>query len=126
MFVFSLLVTALRWLLIAFFEQSEIVIIFAQCLHAFSFGACHAISIEYLRRLFKGPHRGRGQAIYTSVSFGAGGATGALIGGFVWDYSPEVTFSIAVALSLLAAVIAYVGLDWRRYSDHWFRKLLQD
>ncbi len=125
-FVFSLLAATLRWVLIAFCETSAIVIVFAQCLHAFSFGACHALSIEYLRRFFSGPLRGRGQAIYTSTSFGAGGAMGALMGGLLWNFSPEMTFSVAGVLSLLAAWIAYTGLDGRRYRDQWFSNLLQE
>lgn len=125
-FVFSLLLTTLRWLLIAFFETSLVIIIIAQCLHAFSFGACHALSIEYLRRFFTGSHRGRGQAIYTSASFGAGGATGALIGGFVWDYSHQATFVIAAGLSLAATVVAQFGLNWHRYGNPRLQSLLRD
>lgn len=123
-FVFSLVLTALRWVLIAFFETSLVCMIVAQCLHALSFGACHAIAIEYLRRFFSGPHRGRGQAIYTSVSFGAGGAIGALIGGFFWDYSPAATFCIGSVLSLIAAFVVWIWLDHRRYPDEKIRILL--
>lgn len=120
----SLVVTALRWLLIAFFEASVAVMVFAQCLHAFSFGACHAVSIDYLRRFFPGRHRGQGQAIYTSASFGAGGAAGALLGGLVWDYSAQLTFVIAALITLVAVAVAYGGLDYRRQTDPAMRDML--
>ena len=123
-FVLSLWLSALRWLLIAWFESSFAAMVLAQSLHAFSFGACHALAIEYLRRFFAGPHRGRGQAIYTSASFGAGGAAGALIGGFVWDLSPQLTFVIAAGLAVVAAVMATYGLDESRYHSERLRRLL--
>lgn len=110
-FLVSLLLTVLRWLLIAFFVDSLGVLLLAQGLHAFSFGACHAASIEYLRRFFLPPQRGRGQAIFTSVSFGAGGAIGALLGGLLWSHTATLTFSVAAAISLVALAVAYKGLE---------------
>jgi len=123
--VFSLLLTTLRWLLIGLMPGSLSALIFAQCLHAFSFAACHAISMEYLRRFFAGNLRGRGQAIYTSVSFGAGGAAGALIGGLLWDYSGALTFIFAALVSLAAVAIIQFGLDHRRQRSARMRKLLE-
>lgn len=114
----SLLLTLIRWLMIAFCSDSLGMLIVAQCLHAFSFGACHAVAIEYLRRFFFGCHRGRGQAIYTSVSFGAGGALGALLGGIAWEISGSATFVMAAVVSLFALLVAYFGLDYRRYSSN--------
>ncbi len=122
--ILSLALTTLRWLLIAFFVESLWIIALAQCLHAFSFGAAHAVSIEYIRRFFAGSLRGRGQALYTSASFGAGGALGAGLGGFLWDYSPAVTFLVAAAASLLATGIAWRWLNSRRQSDRAMRELL--
>jgi MFS transporter, PPP family, 3-phenylpropionic acid transporter len=125
-FVLSLLLTTFRWLIIAFFEESLAALIFAQCLHAFSFGACHAVAIEYLRRFFTVNHRGQAQAMYTSVSFGAGGALGALSGGLLWDFSGPLVFVVAAGVSLLAALLAYVGLDYRRQTRDEMRALLRD
>lgn len=121
----SLLMTVIRWLMIAWCRESLTILILAQCLHAFSFGACHAVAIEYLRRFFCGGHRGRGQAIYTSVSFGAGGALGALLGGVTWEVSGSATFIMAAVVSLAALLVTYFGLDHRRYPEGQMREVLK-
>jgi PPP family 3-phenylpropionic acid transporter len=103
--------TGLRWLLIAGFVTSPAVILFAQTLHAASFGLYHAVSIFLVHRLFTGAHQGRGQALYSSVSFGAGGAAGSLISGYLWTgIGPQAMYLLAAAISLLALVVVYAGI----------------
>lgn len=103
--------TSLRWLLIAGFAGSVEIIIFAQILHAASFGLYHAVAIYLIHSLFTGAHQGRGQALYSSVSFGAGGAVGALVSGYLWiGIGPESMYLFAAALSLSAFVVAYRGI----------------
>lgn len=104
----SLMLTTLRWLLIALFPENGFVIIAAQCLHAFSFGSFHAVAIEQVRRLFRGRMAGRGQALYSSLSFGAGSASGALISGYYWSISPMMVFLGAALVSLVATAVALV------------------
>lgn len=101
----SLLLSAVRWLLIGFCPDSLGVLLVAQCLHAASFGTFHAFAVEMVRRLFKGGVEGQGMALYSSVSFGAGGAVGAVISGWVWDFSPLYTFVGAACICMLAFVI---------------------
>ncbi len=48
----SLALTALRWWLIAEFVESVAILVFAQCLHAASFGSAHAAAVETIRRFF--------------------------------------------------------------------------
>ena len=74
-----------RLYLYKFNLQLEIILIFTQCLHAATFGIYHAVAIQYIHREFKGEHQGRGQALYSSVSFGAGLAFGTLISGYLWE-----------------------------------------
>jgi len=105
----TLILTALRWVLIAFFVEQTSIIIFAQLLHAASFGLFHAISISLFHHYFIGKHQGRGQALYASVSFGAGGALGSLFSGFSWEYlGSTVSFLISAIAVLLAIIITYV------------------
>jgi PPP family 3-phenylpropionic acid transporter len=103
--------TALRWLLIALFASWLPVILFAQTLHAASFGLYHAVVIYMIHALFTGVHQGRGQALYSSLSFGAGGAAGSLVSGYLWTgINPEAMFLLAAAISLCALVIVYRGI----------------
>lgn len=113
--IVSLALTAVRWLMISHLSFSAGALIIAQSLHAFSFGACHAVSVEYLRRFFPAHHRGQAQALYSSLSFGAGGAVGALMGGLLWQDLQRYTFDVAALLTFLAMVLAIVYLRDDRY-----------
>ncbi|HHO68979.1 MAG TPA: MFS transporter, partial [Gammaproteobacteria bacterium] len=73
--------TALRWLLTAWLVDQAWVMVAAQTLHAASYGVYHAVAIFLVHGLFTGPNQGRGQALYSSLSFGAGGAAGSLAAG---------------------------------------------
>ena len=101
------LLTALRWLLIGMFPESLPVMLFAQLLHAASFGVFHATAIALFHKFFIGRHQGRGQALYSSLSFGAGGAFGALYSGVAWDYSAGLTYGIAAVQAALAVLITW-------------------
>lgn len=108
--------TTLRWLLIAQFAASPPVIIFAQTLHAASFGLYHAVAIYLIHILFTGTHQGRGQALYSSISFGAGGALGSLASGYLWTgINPEAMFLLAAVASLGALWVAYNGIKGDYY-----------
>jgi PPP family 3-phenylpropionic acid transporter len=107
--------TTLRWLLIAGFPADPYVIGIAQTLHAASFGLYHAVSIYLVHRLFTGSHQGRGQALYSSLSFGAGGAAGSLISGYLWNgVGPQAMFLLAAAVSFTALIVAYRGVREER------------
>ena len=103
--------TSLRWLLIAGFAASPAIIVFAQTLHAASFGLYHAVVIFMVHSLFVGAHQGRGQALYSSISFGAGGAAGSLVSGYLWsDVGPEFMYLFAAVISLCALLLVYRGI----------------
>lgn len=103
----TLLLTALRWLCIAFFAESLAVLLFAQLLHAFSFGTAHAIAIEMVRKYFPGSLQGQGQALYSAASFGLGGALGALISGALWAMGAELTFGFSVVAAISAMLLVW-------------------
>ena len=83
--LFTFALTTLRWLLIGFYVDNLTILFAAQLIHAFSFGVFHAVGISLVHDYFTGSHQGRGQALYSSVSFGAGVAAGSLVSGLVWD-----------------------------------------
>ena len=104
----SLFSGSLRWFLIAFFIDNTYMTVFAQLFHASTFGIYHAVAIAYIHHYFKGKNQGKGQALYSSVSFGIGGAMGSLYGGYLWDsLGSSWTFSIAAFLSLTAFLISW-------------------
>ena len=104
----SLLFTALRWVLIGEFSDAMAVVLFAQLLHAASFGIYHAVAIQLIHRYFTGRHQGRGQALYGSLSFGVGGATGSFLAGLGWvGLGPQITYLLAALVALLAFVVAW-------------------
>lgn len=104
----SLFSGSLRWLLIAFFIDNVILTTFAQIFHASTFGIYHAVAIAYIHRFFTGKNQGKGQALYSSISFGLGGAVGSLYGGYLWDsLGSTITFSISAVLSFIAFAVSW-------------------
>ncbi|PKM21298.1 MAG: MFS transporter, partial [Gammaproteobacteria bacterium HGW-Gammaproteobacteria-14] len=102
----SLLLAALRWVLIGTVADSLFWLVLAQLLHAASFGSFHAAAIAWLHRTFAGAHAGQGQALYSSFGFGAGWAVGASLSGLLWAQWGADSFLMAAAVALLAAIIA--------------------
>ncbi|MGD1982621.1 MAG: MFS transporter [Chromatiaceae bacterium] len=110
--VASLVLAALRWLMIGFGADSLLMLLIAQLLHAATFGTFHAAGIHLVHHYFRGRHQGRGQALYSSVSFGAGGAAGSLAAGYAWEgLGASLTFAIASALALAGAFAAWRWID---------------
>jgi len=102
----TLLTAAVRFLLIGWEATILPVLLFAQLLHALTFGAYHASALALVHRHFTGKNQGRGQAFYNSFAFGVGGTIGSLYSGAAWDsLGAGMTFSIAAAFALLAALV---------------------
>jgi PPP family 3-phenylpropionic acid transporter len=106
--VSSLLLAGVRWWLVGYFVDTLWIMVAAQVLHAATFGVYHASAIQLIHRYFIGRHQGRGQALYSSLSFGAGGAVGSFYSGLTWDsVGPQVTFLIAAAIAFIAMLVAW-------------------
>ena len=108
----SLAFAALRWLVIGYFADSLLMLGVAQLLHAATFGTFHAASIHLVHHYFRGRLQGRGQALYSSLSFGAGGAVGSLASGYVWEgLGAQWTFVVAAATAAVGAAVAWRFID---------------
>lgn len=108
MLIGSLMLASVRWLLIGWFVDSLAIMVIAQLLHAATFGIYHAAAIQLFNKYFTGQHQGRGQALYSSMSFGAGGALGALISGYTWEsLGAGISYTIAAGLSVMASLVAW-------------------
>ncbi len=110
----ALALTALRWVVIGLFVASPSLIAGAQLLHAASFGIYHAVAIALIHRYFTGSHQGRGQALYSSISFGAGGAFGALLSGYLWSGLGSLSiFLFGAFCAVLAWLLAWYAVARR-------------
>ena len=120
LFFWSLMFTGFRWLMIAFFADNIGLMVIGQSIHALSFGACHAACIELIRRFFSQFNMGQGQALYSALSFGVGGALGAMTGGLLWGISPQLLFCVSAFAVFISAAIVWYSLcrastaEWNR------------
>lgn len=109
--LFSLLLAVIRFALIGVSVDSLWMIIFAQTLHAATFGSFHAASVEVVTQFFKGRHQAKGQAIYNSVAYGVGGTIGGVAGGYALQYlGGQQTFILAAGFPLLGLAVIGFGL----------------
>lgn len=107
----AVLLTLVRWVMIAEVSHVLLLLIIAQCLHAASYGALHAISVHYIQGYFGERHHGQGQALYSGLTFGAGGAIGAWMSGFIVDASgTSPAFWASAGAMAVAFVVAWLWL----------------
>ena len=99
---------ALRFLVIGWLVDLLWLALLAQLLHGLTFGAHHASAVAAVNRWFPGKAQARGQALYSSLSFGAGGLLGALVAGGLWDgLGAGWTFSFGSLFALLGGWLIY-------------------
>jgi MFS transporter, PPP family, 3-phenylpropionic acid transporter len=108
----TLVIAAVRFLLIGWQADNLPLLLFAQLLHAFTFGAYHAAALSLVHRHFTGTNQARGQALYNSLAFGVGGTLGSLYSGAAWDLlGAGETFALAAGFAVLAAL----AFAWRGF-----------
>lgn len=113
------LLSILRWLLIALYADNMPLLIFAQVLHAATFGTSHIVAIHLVQKYFGQYHQGKGQALYSSLSFGLGGMLGGLYSGYAWDlYGGQWVFGFAAMLSAVAYAIAAIWVGRGNVHSH--------
>jgi len=104
----SFALAVVRFLLIGWAADSTALLVFAQTLHAATFGSFHAAAIGVVHKLFRGRHQARGQAIYGSLAFGLGGTIGGLASGYAWErLGAASTFSLGAACALAGMLILW-------------------
>lgn len=99
----SFAIAVVRFLLIAWGVESLLLVVIAQVLHAATFGAFHAAGVALVHHFFRGRHQSRGQALFGSLTYGAGGMVGGLLSGPLWQHLG------ASAVYTLSAVAALAG-----------------
>ncbi len=102
----SLAAAVLRFLLIGGMVDVLVLLLLAQVLHALTFGAYHAASVGLVHEFFKGRHQAKGQALYGSLTYGAGGMLGGLLSGPIWQHwGASVLYSCSAGTALLGVAI---------------------
>ena len=97
-----------RFLAIGWAAALPAILLPAQLLHAATFGAFHAASVAAVHRVFPPEAQGRGQTLFSSVCYGAGGAVGALLAGWAWETAgPGLAFSLSALVALAGLLLAY-------------------
>ncbi len=106
--MFSLALAFVRFMLIGWQVDTLWLLLLAQMLHAATFGAFHAAAVALVHHFFRGRHQSSGQALFGSVTYGAGGMLGGLLSGPVWlHWGPGVMYSFSACAALLG-----LGLMW--------------
>jgi PPP family 3-phenylpropionic acid transporter len=97
-----------RFLALAWFPGELWLVVPAQLLHGATFGAFHAASVAAVQRAFPEAAQARGQALFSSISYGAGGAAGALGAGWLWQaLGPGFAFSLSALAGLAGLLLAH-------------------
>ena len=106
---FTFLCAAARWLLIGLFPDMAIVVVLTQASHAITFGLYHAVMMQLIDRFFVGATQIRGQALYSSITYGLGGAVGSYLSGYIWsDIGKQELFLLSGLLMLLVTAFSYI------------------
>ena len=96
-----------RFLALAWLAHVPWVLVLAQLLHAATFGAFHAAAVAAVHRVFPQAAHARGQTLFSSVTYGAGGAAGALAAGVLWEAGgPQLAFSASALFGLAGLLFA--------------------
>lgn len=104
----SLAAAALRWAMLAHGGTGLALLVGAQLLHAATFGAFHSACLALVQAIYPPQLHGRGQALYSGIGFGVGGALGGLGAGYLWEYGgARLSFDVAAVLAALGALIAF-------------------
>ncbi|MBS1209230.1 MAG: transporter [Proteobacteria bacterium] len=112
--LFALACAILRFVLIGWFVDWVVVLLAAQLMHGITFGVNHIAAVSTVSRWFVGPHQAQGQALYGSISFGAGGILGSMTSGLLWDgIGAGWAFTACAGFAVAGFLVVWLGLPAR-------------
>ncbi len=106
--VFSFGVAVIRWLIL-FFSVSSWLILFAQILHAVTYGAFHIGCILYMDELSPEGSKTFGQVANNAVSYGLGMMAGFLLNGMFYETAGPFLYLASSGAALLGGMIFAVS-----------------
>lgn len=102
----GLFLAGIRWVMTQYFVDHLFFLLLSQTLHAFTFGAFHVGAIYWVNHYFGDSAKGRGQALYSAVTYGVGGCIGAYVAGVIWDHAlTDYLYLFSGVMSLLGLLI---------------------
>lgn len=108
----SFALAVLRFLLIGWQVDSLLLLLAAQLMHGATFGAYHAAAVAALNHWFPAQQQGRVQALYGSISFGAGGIVGNLISGEAWGLlGAGWTYTLGSGFAVVGGWLIWRGMQ---------------
>ena len=115
----SFAAAVVRFVTIGQASDQLLVLALAQLLHGLTFGAFHSAAIAAINRWFPGNTRSRGQALYSSLSFGAGGTVGGLVSGWAWGHlGSGITFALGSLFALIGLMLIFVWVFDKDVSEN--------
>ncbi len=109
---FSIAITVIRWLMLAFFPENIILLFISQSIHAFSFALYHSAAIMYLHSLYT--NKKLSQQFFAGMAYGLGGFIGASISGFIYEFSPQGLYIITALITFMSFV--FLSLERKKVS----------
>ncbi len=108
----TFILAAIRFLMIGWGANVLGMLLLAQVLHGATFGAYHAAAVAVLNQWFPARQQARVQALYGSISYGAGGMLGNIASGAVWEWlGAGPTFTLGSIFAAISLLLAWRG--WR-------------
>ena len=109
----STLSAVIRWLIVALYPTNLALIMLSQATHALSFALYYTAAIAYVYKLYT--QKRLAQQFFLGISFGLGGALGAIVSGVVYKISPSGLFIFESFIALLSAILLIVHKRRREY-----------
>ncbi len=110
LFQLALVLTCIRWLLMAGWPDVWPILIGSLLLHAASFGVIHACSMRWLHRNIASEHHSKAQALYSGTGFGAGSVAGPAVVAPLWQQGAGAMESYLVCAGIAALAIVVFRL----------------
>lgn len=105
-------VAVVRFLMIGWCAESLLLLLIAQTMHGLTFGVHHAAAIAAVNEWFPKHIHARGQALYSSISFGGGGLFGGIVSGLVWEpLGAGWAFTLGAVFALVGWICIVRGMS---------------
>ncbi len=100
------LTAVIRWVATGY-SDDLLVLVFAQALHAFTFGAAHLGAIHFIAHQVKPSLSASAQSLYSTAVMGLGMGLSVLLASELYSHFHEVAFYAMAFISGIGSILAY-------------------